>query len=216
MSFKRGKRETVYNNREHFLSSNSLNINELVSAELVHGSKIAVVSKTKKKRDSDANDWIQGVDGLVTSEAGILLSTTHADCLPIVLYDSKLRVIGQAHCGWRGLHAGIILELVSTFRHQRNSDIKEVRSWIGPSIGVECYEVSRSVADLFPSHFNSNIADKIHLDLVGFARSELVNLGITAENIVLSNICTSCDSSFSSFRRDGDEFNAMLLATGLK
>jgi len=210
MSFKREKKDIVRNNRHHFLTANSLNINQLVSSELVHGVKIAIVGS-----DSVSTNMITISDGLVTSERGILLSTTHADCLPVVLFDRMQNVIGQAHCGWRGLQAGIISELIDTFRNHRNSKATSIQAWIGPGIGAECYTVSKDVAEKFPAQFINNTNGNLNLDLIGFARSELISNGVPTNNITLSNVCTSCQNSFSSYRRDGDGFNAMLLVTGL-
>jgi len=136
--------------------------------------------------------------------------------LPVVLFDRNQNVIGQAHCGWRGLQAGIIAKLIDTFRDHRKSKTEDILTWIGPGIGVECYEVSKDVADKFPAQFIKTAVDYQRLNLVGFARSELINCGVAPGNITLSNICTSCQTSFSSFRRDGDGFYAMLLVTGLK
>ena len=215
MSFKRGKKKTVHQNREHFLSTNRMKIDQLVGAELIHGNKIAVVGCAEIGRGSKSNNWIKGVDGLVTSEKGILLSTTHADCLPVVLYDPNQKVIGQAHCGWRGLHAGIIPELIKTILNHSHSDSEDLHAWIGPGICPMCYIVDNDVANKFPSKFVKCISGKLYLDLFNFAISDLINQGITTDNITLSGICTSCDASYSSFRRDGNGFNAMILVTGL-
>jgi copper oxidase (laccase) domain-containing protein len=47
-------------------------------------------------------------DGLVTSNPGIALAILGADCAPLLLADPIAGVVGAAHCGWKGLAAGIV------------------------------------------------------------------------------------------------------------
>ena len=40
-------------------------------------------------------------DGMVTAEPGVMLGIFTADCVPILLVDSKRRIAGALHAGWR-------------------------------------------------------------------------------------------------------------------
>lgn len=41
-------------------------------------------------------------DGLVTVTSGLLLAIQTADCLPVIVVDTKRRAVGVFHAGWRG------------------------------------------------------------------------------------------------------------------
>ena len=38
----------------------------------------------------------------MTDVPGVILTTTHGDCIPIYAYDPVKKVVGLAHAGWRG------------------------------------------------------------------------------------------------------------------
>jgi polyphenol oxidase len=42
-------------------------------------------------------------DGLVTAEPGVMLGIFSADCVPILMVDSKHKIAGALHAGWRGV-----------------------------------------------------------------------------------------------------------------
>ena len=42
------------------------------------------------------------IDGLITNEKGIVLATYYADCVPLLIVDTKNKAIGLSHSGWRG------------------------------------------------------------------------------------------------------------------
>ena len=58
----------------------------------VHGDKVVVV----ENRHVTRND-LQGVDALVTSLPDFAIGVRTADCVPILLYDEKEKVIGAVH-----------------------------------------------------------------------------------------------------------------------
>ena len=47
-------------------------------------------------------------DGLITAEAGVLLTIRIADCLPVLLVDPRQRVVAAVHAGWRGAQARVV------------------------------------------------------------------------------------------------------------
>ena len=46
-------------------------------------------------------------DGLVTAEPGVILGIFTADCVPILMVDTKRKIAGALHAGWRGVIADI-------------------------------------------------------------------------------------------------------------
>ena len=45
---------------------------------------------------------------MITKIKGIALGVVTADCVPILIYDKKKKIIGCIHAGWKGAFSGII------------------------------------------------------------------------------------------------------------
>ncbi|MBQ2453787.1 MAG: laccase domain-containing protein, partial [Lachnospiraceae bacterium] len=50
-------------------------------------------------------------------------------------------VVAAVHAGWRGTAKGIVMKAVG----EMDCDPAAIRAWIGPSIGLCCYEVGDEV-----------------------------------------------------------------------
>ena len=92
-------------------------------------------------------------DGLVTSSPGILLAVLTADCLPVIVVDTKRRAIGVFHAGWRGTVKRIVEKGVGEMRRYFGSQPADLKAAIGPGIRGCCYQVGREVVDAFESQF---------------------------------------------------------------
>ncbi len=92
-------------------------------------------------------------DGLITAEAGVLLTIRIADCLPVLLVDPRQRVVAAVHAGWRGAQARVIEKAVGDMRRAFGSDPEKLMAALGPSIRACCYEVGEDVAEAFHASF---------------------------------------------------------------
>ena len=92
-------------------------------------------------------------DGLVTNRTGILLAVLTADCLPVILVDTKRQAIGVFHAGWRGTVNRIVEKGVGEMRRYFGSRPGDLKAAIGPGIRGCCYQVGREVIDAFESQF---------------------------------------------------------------
>jgi YfiH family protein len=92
-------------------------------------------------------------DGLITSTPGLLLGIQTADCLPIILVDSKRHAVGVFHAGWRGTVKRIVEKGVGEMRRHFGSRSRDLKAAIGPSIHGCCYEVGEEVREQFESQF---------------------------------------------------------------
>lgn len=215
MSFKRADPVEVANNRRVFLNRHLMALHDITAAELIHSSGVKIVTSEHRGQGAFSRDWQTGMDGMVTNDPGVLLLTTHADCPPIVIFDPKHQVLGQAHAGWRSLAAGIVVNLVAGMSALHSEPV-DMLAWVGPCIRPCCFQVGFEVATLFPRECRQVNDGRYYLDLPLFIGNELISLGFSTENISTAGICTSCDPAFSSFRRDGDEFSAMACVSGLR
>jgi YfiH family protein len=88
-------------------------------------------------------------DALITQEPGVLLSVRGADCMPVLLADSRRRAVAAIHAGWRGALAGIVEIAVGEMIRIFNSNPNDLLAAIGPSIRACCYEVGDEVVNAF-------------------------------------------------------------------
>ncbi len=92
-------------------------------------------------------------DGMITKAAGILLAIKTADCVPVLVADVKLRVVGAFHAGWRGTAARVVEKGVGEMRRQFGCQPRDLRAAIGPCIRKCCYSVGDEVRAEFESQF---------------------------------------------------------------
>ena len=130
-------------------------------------------------------------DGLFTTGPGPVLAILAADCAPVVLWGD--RGVAILHAGWRGLVAGVVSKGAERVGETR-------AAWVGPSIHACCYEVGPDVVAAFRAE-GLPVADDSHVDPGRAAGAALAAAGV--ESYVVSDICTSCDGRFFSYRRDG-------------
>jgi len=92
-------------------------------------------------------------DALTTRTPGLLLGVQTADCVPILLADTRLRVVAAIHAGWRGTLARIAVKALGRMRMEFGTRPRDVVAAIGPAIGRCCYEVGPEVAQAFAAQF---------------------------------------------------------------
>ena len=146
-------------------------------------------------------------DALVTGTPGLWVGIRTADCVPILLADSRLRLVAAVHAGWRGTLAQVLRQALT----QMESDPRDVYAALGPSIGVCCYEVGPEVA----SHFTTTRPGprgREHLDLIAANRDQLLTAGVPLAQIDAAPPCTHCGDGFHSYRRDGSQAGRMVAA----
>jgi polyphenol oxidase len=145
--------------------------------------------------------WCGEGDALYTEQAGLALSVMTADCVPVLVAGPE--GLAAIHAGWRGIVGGVIPEAIAKMKGRPG----EMTAWVGPTIGVCCYEVGETVAEQVvgacaPEIAVSGLAGKPHLDLPGAARLQLRNAGVG--DVVVLPRCTRCDDqTLWSYRRDG-------------
>ena len=92
-------------------------------------------------------------DGLVTATPGLLLVIQTADCLPVIVVDTKQRAVGVFHAGWRGTVKRIVEKGVGEMRRWFGSRPRDLAATIGPGVHNCCYAVGEEVRENFESQF---------------------------------------------------------------
>jgi polyphenol oxidase len=156
---------------------------DLVLARQVHGGDLLDVPR-------GSSGVLGRADGLVTRMPGPVLGLLTADCAPIVVAgDASVAVL---HGGWRGLVAGIVERGVAAVDRAQ-------RAWVGPTIRACCYDVGPEVVDAFRRR-GLPVSGGRRVDPARAAAAVLEKAGI---EVAVSDVCTACDPSYFSYRRDG-------------
>ncbi|HEX7502834.1 MAG TPA: polyphenol oxidase family protein [Acidobacteriota bacterium] len=170
-----------------------------------------------------AAEWRAGLeaDGLFLDRPGAVAVIQTADCLPLFFFDDARRRGGVIHVGWRGLQSGIEEKLAARL----GADLGSYSFFLGPAIEKKCYEVGEELPRLFANKkygreiFSIKGGGKYLMDLKAGLKLSLAALGVAAERIQDSGLCTFCSRGrFPSYRRDGRTgkriFNFLLLKNG--
>jgi YfiH family protein len=134
-----------------------------------------------------------------------------ADCVPLLMWESRGNVVAAVHAGWRGTSAGIASRAVGYIEKELVSPPDCVHVAVGPAIGKCCYEVGdevrRAFLEAFPDAgdlFSRGKRGRNHLDLAEANRRQLVDAGVPPDQIYTAEVCTSCDNDvLYSYRREG-------------
>ena len=137
----------VSGNRANFAAALSSGEMALVTLRQFHSDVIHVATVAA----SDAPH----ADALATHTPGLLLGAQTADCVPILLADTRLRVVAAIHAGWRGTLSRIAVKTLGRMRMEFGTRPRDVVAALGPSIGRCCYEVGSDVARSFAAQFQN-------------------------------------------------------------
>ena len=173
---------------------------------------------TLKEMPLNKINFIGNGDGILTNLSGIYLGVLTADCLPIIFFDRKERVIGIIHAGWRGTVKGIAKKLVKKMKEEFSSLPENILAGIGPGIGKCCYEVGKEWIKKYgegAGNFIEERENKFFLDLKVWNIHQLIEEGIDKRNIEVLPYCTSCNSNIFFSERKNHPTGRFLSAISL-
>ena len=162
------KIESVEKNLE--LVRKSIGAKKLITLNQIHSAKCIIVDE---KSESD-----QKADALVTQSEDIALGILTADCVPVLLFDPRKKIVGAAHAGWKGAKGGVIENTIEKMI-SLGSSCEDIVAEIGPCIHVESYGVDQDFLNNFPAEYFSKINNKDHFDIVRFCYDKLKEKGIS-------------------------------------
>lgn len=182
----------------------------MVGLRQIHSNQVVKVSENGPLAEEG--------DALITDIPGIFLSIRTADCLPILLADTRRHVVAAAHAGWRGTVSRIVSETVLAMNREFGAEPGDLTAVIGPGIAACCFEVGPEVARQFQSLFpeRDDLEERCGIDLTEANRGLLLEAGVKAERIYTSGLCTASSRRlFHSFRRDKETAGRMLSMIGI-
>jgi YfiH family protein len=213
----------------------------LVSAFPVHGATVAVLDRemaTTARQYGD--DWPQRLqeqmrrihaDAMLADVPGVALFWAYGDCAPVLLYDTRQRVVGLVHAGWRGTAQAITARTITAMRERFDSRLNDIYAAVGPAIGSCCYEVNDAVRQSFAAEriaqeaalfveraASDDPADvRLYLDVGASNERQLLQAGLAPDHVETSGYCTGCESDlFYSNRRGPRHGGRFGVAIGLR
>lgn len=203
MSFSNGDaKENVLENFKRVCKALEIDYKNLVFSHQTHTDNIMVVTKDDIGKGIVKERDYSDIDGVITNIKGVGLVTQFADCVPLLFYDTKRKVIAASHAGWKGT----VLEIGKKTTHRMTKEFgcnpQDILVVIAPSICKDCYEVDDVVINEL-NKINYLDKDKIYykkdngkyqLSLHEANRQILINAGINENNITVTDLCTNCNA----------------------
>jgi len=149
-----------------------------VLAHQVHGTDV-------HWHDALPEGWLilDGIDGHATTELGVLLTVTVADCIPVYLAVPEKDTVALLHAGWRGTADGILEQCIELLKWRGFAKSSQIVMHCGVGICGKCYEVGSEVAVQF------GLSGTVLLDLRAILTQQARQLGV--ETITVSPWCSA-------------------------
>jgi YfiH family protein len=143
-----------------------------------------------------------------------------ADCVPVLIADSRGNACAAVHAGWRGTAACIAEAVINALRSE-GCNPREAVIALGPAIGACCYDVGSEVVEAFraacpdESWLAGRPGGKPRVDLHAALRSQLTRAGVPGSSIHGAPWCTRCRNDlFFSVRGEGQSTGRLMAVIG--
>lgn len=182
----------VRENRHRVFNAMERSADSIHDVWLVHGTDIVYAAEPLPIAEPSPR-----ADIIFTDNPAVTLFMRFGDCVPILFHDPVKKVIGIAHAGWMGTLKGVAGAAVTGMKSRYGSDPKNIIAGIGPSIGVDHYEVGAEVVaqfqEKYPQHAEQILQKRDgrdYFDLWASNALQLKDAGV--EQIQVAEVCTAC------------------------
>lgn len=136
-------------------------------------------------------------DAVITREQGVLLGIQVADCVPILMHERERGIVSVVHAGWRGTAHALLKKTIRLMMQEFMCRPENIRMAMGPSIKWCCYEVHSDVLKAVMNRtgkgdYYKKKENKHCLDLATANKIQALTLGVSEDNIWISDECTYC------------------------
>lgn len=165
------------------------NAEDVILTDQVHGKNVHITLP-------DLSGYIKlETDGLISQNPGQILAVKTADCLPVLIFNPKKKMVAAIHAGRQGLRKGILQETIAKMGYASSLIIG-----IAPHIKKCCYSFAlqdkrlwkENARDPFWEDYIQKKDNTLYLDLTQVAIDQLEKLGVQQKNIEISEFCTFC------------------------
>ena len=190
-------RVNVIKNLNYVSKKMEVKKNNLILMYQTHSNKVVEIKKQNFKKKIYA-------DAMITSIRNLVLCVVTADCVPILIFDKKNKIIGCIHSGWKGAFTNIIKNTI--LKIKRLNPKNEIYASIGPCIGKNSYEVDLKFQKKFIKKSKKNIRyflkknkNKRLFNLRKYVHDKLLELKVNINHVKYDTFKEK--DNFFSFRR---------------
>ncbi len=177
---------------------------QLIFPRQTHSDNVVEINKLQQIEINDT-------DALITDQQNICICVQTADCVPVLLYEPKLKVIAIVHAGWRGTVKKIVEKTIKKMIQDYQVSSNHIVAAIGPSVGPKIYEVGDEVVTKVKETFTNHecllikkLSGKYHFNLWEANRQILLSNNVHEENIEILEECTfELNHKYFSARKEG-------------
>ena len=197
----------------------NMHVRQLFFAHQIHGDQGIIVNDEALKTVAP---FKQDADFLITQQSRVGIGVMTADCLPIVVHDKVHNVAAVIHAGWRGAVLGVAVKALESMGENYGVNAKDVSVFFGPSAKICCYKVSENFAEnlagfVYADRVLQQCGADWYFDLPLFNKMQLEAAGVKDKQFHLDyNMCTMCDDSFYSYRRQGEAAGRQMTVVALQ
>ena len=177
----RDKRKNIAKNLEYVSKKMYVKKKRLILMHQTHSNKVIEINE--KNLDKNINS-----DAMITRYKKVALGVLTADCVPILVYDKRNKIIGCIHAGWRGALSGIIKKTI--IKIKRKNSRYDIFASVGPCISIKSYEVDLNFYKKFlakakknEKYFKFKNKNKKIFNLREYVNDKLVELNVKVDHI---------------------------------
>ena len=177
----RDKRKNILRNLEYVSKKMYVKKKRLILMHQTHSNKVVEINE--KNLDKNINS-----DAMITRYKKVALGVLTADCVPILVYDKRNKIIGCIHAGWRGALTGIIKKTI--IKIKRKNSRYDIFASVGPCISIKSYEVDLNFYKKFlaktkknKKYFKNKNKNKKIFNLREYVNDKLVELNVKVDHI---------------------------------
>lgn len=199
--------EDIEQNRKSLANCLEIDVNKLIVPHQIHSDSSRIIANEYFKLPANIREQIiEGVDAVMTNELNVCIGVSTADCIPILLYDTKHQAAAAIHAGWRGTVKHIVQKTIKEMGIVYQTKPQELQAVIGPGISLQNFEVGDEVYEQFANACfdmeriakrfrviqpkEGELPLKWHLDLKLSNRIDMETMGVLPQNIIDEEICT--------------------------
>ena len=180
---------------------------KLILLHQVHSNKFSFIDEKYNFNNKKIK-----ADALITNLRNVAIGILTADCVPILIYDKKLKIIAAIHAGWKGVYKDIIYKVI-VFLKKKGSNTNNLYAAIGPCIFEKNYEVQKDFKDRFlkknkkNSIFFKSRKNKTYFSLNNYVYNQLKEEEIKKIELINKNTFDKKNHFFSARRSIQDNEN---------
>lgn len=210
LSYRWGEAGQVLANRQVFLTKNNVHFDRCVSMRTRDASEIQVVDSSFAGRGMAEIESAVEVDALITQEPDLPLFLLTADCIPAIVLDAERGVLALAHLSSKCTGGKLVQKVVQAMQERFSCRPENLEVALGPGIHKESFRFNDPIQKRLPGWepFIKDLENsETAVDLYGYNRFQLEEMGVRPEKIWESPVDTAQDARlFSHYRavRNGE------------